>query len=158
MDGRQFTGHREVQDAVTAYIEHDLELRTGPDHPESLALFIALLKVYMELGRLVLPERLNARSQQDVHGRWHGFFSFVDSGPPPRRLREMLAVHRAGLLQFLGQGLSVAADEEAGGPEAGGAALPAGSWPNWNAWQRRAGTGASTSPRAPASPRPSTCT
>lgn len=40
----------------------------------------------------------------------------------------------------------------------GGAALPAGSWPNWNAWRRRAGTGASTSPRAPASPRPSTCT
>jgi hypothetical protein len=113
-DGRQFTGHDDVQDAVTAYIEHDLELRTGPDHPETLALFIALLKVYMELGRLVPPERLNARSQQDVHGWWHGFFSFVDSGPPPRRLREMLAVHRAGLLQFLGPGLSVAADEEAG--------------------------------------------
>lgn len=113
-DGRQFTGHADVQDAVTAYIEHDLELRTGPDHPETLALFIALLKVYMELGRLVPPERLNARSQQDVHGWWHGFFSFVDSGSPPRRLREMLAVHRAGLLQFLGPGLSVAADEAAG--------------------------------------------
>ncbi|KRE55785.1 hypothetical protein ASG92_24175 [Arthrobacter sp. Soil736] len=112
--GRQFTGHRDVQDAVTAYIEHDLELRTGPDHPETLALFIALLKVYMDVGRLVPPERLNARSQQDVHGWWHGFFSFVDSGPPPRRLREMLAVHRAGLLQFLGPGLSLAADEEAG--------------------------------------------
>ncbi|MEN8582996.1 FAD/NAD(P)-binding protein [Burkholderia sp. RS01] len=113
-DGRQFAGHREVQDAVAAYVEHDLELRTGPDHPETLALFIALLKVYMDLGRIVPPERLNARSQQDVHGWWHGFFSFVDSGPPPRRLREMLAVHRAGLLQFLGPGLSVAADEEAG--------------------------------------------
>jgi uncharacterized NAD(P)/FAD-binding protein YdhS len=113
-DGRQFSGHRDVQDAVASYIEHDLALRTGPDHPETLALFIALLKVYMELGRIVPPERLNARSQQDVHGWWHGFFSFVDSGPPPRRLREMLAVHRAGLLQFLGPGLSIAADEEAG--------------------------------------------
>ena len=59
----------------------------------------------MELGRLVPPERLNARSQQEVQGWWHGFFSFVDSGPPPRRLREMLALHRAGLLQFLGPGL-----------------------------------------------------
>jgi hypothetical protein len=112
--GRLFAGHDEVQAAVAAYIEHDLELRTGPDHPETLALFMALLKVYMELGRLVPPERLNARSQEDVHGWWHGFFSFVDSGPPPRRLREMLAVHRAGLLHFLGPGLAVAADDATG--------------------------------------------
>jgi hypothetical protein len=112
--GRQFAGHREVQDAVAGHIGHDLELRTGPDHPETLALFIALLKVYMELGRIVPPERLNARSQQEVQGWWHGFFSFVDSGPPPRRLREMLALHRAGLLQFLGPGLDVAADKATG--------------------------------------------
>ncbi|PNH82214.1 hypothetical protein CXZ05_14650 [Arthrobacter sp. AFG20] len=113
-DGQLFTGHDDVQAAVAAYIEHDLELRTGPDHPETLALFMALLKVYMELGRIVPPERLNARSQEEVHGWWHGFFSFVDSGPPPRRLREMLAVHRAGLLHFLGPGLAVAADDATG--------------------------------------------
>jgi hypothetical protein len=112
--GRRFSGHDEVQAAVSGYIEHDLKLRTGPDHPETLALFIALLKVYMELGRIVPPERLNARSQQEVQGWWHGFFSFVDSGPPPRRLQEMLALHRAGLLQFLGPGLNVAADEATG--------------------------------------------
>jgi hypothetical protein len=112
--GQLFAGHDDVQAAVAAYIEHDLELRTGPDHPETQALFMALLKVYMELGRIVPPERLNARSQEDVHGWWHGFFSFVDSGPPPRRLREMLAVHRAGLLHFLGPGLAVAADEATG--------------------------------------------
>ncbi|MBD1542951.1 GNAT family N-acetyltransferase [Arthrobacter sp. IA7] len=111
---RLFAAHGDVQAAVVGYIEHDLELRTGPDHPETLALFMALLKVYMELGRIVPPERLNARSQEDVHGWWHGFFSFVDSGPPPRRLREMLAVHRAGLLQFLGPGLAVAADDATG--------------------------------------------
>ena len=112
--GQLFAGHDEVQAAVAGYIEHDLELRTGPDHPETLALFMALLKVYMELGRIVPPERLNARSQEEVHGWWHGFFSFVDSGPPPRRLREMLALHRAGLLQFLGPGLAVAADDATG--------------------------------------------
>jgi hypothetical protein len=99
---------------VAAYIEHDLRLRTSPDHSETLALFIALLKVYMDLGRLVPPERLNARSQREVHGWWHGFFSFVDSGPPPQRLRQLLALHRAGLLQFLGPGLDVGADEASG--------------------------------------------
>lgn len=112
--GRLFDGHHDVQRAVAEYIEHDLRLRTGPGNSETLALFIALLKVYMELGRLVPPERLNARSQQAVHGWWHGFFSFVDSGPPPRRLREMLAIHRAGLLQFMGPGLEITADEDSG--------------------------------------------
>jgi len=112
--GQLFSGHDDVQAAVAGYIEHDLELRTGPDHPETLALFMALLKVYMELGRIVPAGRLNARSQEEVHGWWHGFFSFVDSGPPPRRLREMLAVHRAGLLNFLGPALAVASDDATG--------------------------------------------
>ena len=112
--GRAFDGHDDVQRAVAAYIEHDLRLRTSPDHSETLALFIALLKAYMDLGRLVPAERLNARSQQAVHGWWHGFFSFVDSGPPPQRLRELLALHRAGLLHFIGPGLEIAADEESG--------------------------------------------
>ena len=112
--GRVFAGHADVQAAVADYIDQDLALRTGPDHSETLALFISLLKSYMELGRLVPSERLNARSQRDVQGWWHGFFSFVDSGPPPRRLREMLAIHRAGLLQFIGPGLEITAAEYAG--------------------------------------------
>lgn len=112
--GRRFAGRQSVQDAVAGYIQQDLALRDSPDHPETLALFLALLHVYMEVGRLVPPERLNARSQQVVHGWWHGFFSFVDSGPPPHRLRQMLALHRAGLLQFLGPQLEVTADEATG--------------------------------------------
>ncbi|MGO4237041.1 FAD/NAD(P)-binding protein [Pseudarthrobacter sp. YAF2] len=113
-DGLTFADHQDVQDAVAGYIERDLALRDSPDHPETLALFLALLHVYMEVGRVVPPERLNARSQQVVHGWWHGFFSFVDSGPPPHRLRQMLALHRAGLLQFLGPGLNVTDDETTG--------------------------------------------
>ena len=112
--GRVFAGLAEVQAAVADYIGRDLELRTGPDHSETLALFSSLLKSYMDLGRLVPSERLNARSHCDVQGWWHGFFSFVDSGPPPRRLREMLAIHRAGLLQFIGPGLEIDAAEYSG--------------------------------------------
>ncbi|UKA58474.1 FAD/NAD(P)-binding protein [Arthrobacter sp. FW306-2-2C-D06B] len=112
--GCAFADHAAVQRSVAGYIERDLKLRTSPDHSETLALFTALLRVYMELGRLVPPERLNSRSQQAVHGWWHGFFSFVDSGPPPHRLREILALHRAGLLQFLGPGMWVRPDEASG--------------------------------------------
>ncbi|WP_211881976.1 FAD/NAD(P)-binding protein [Pseudarthrobacter albicanus] len=112
--GRGFAGPDDVQAAVAAYIENDLRLRTGPENSETLALFHGLLKAYLDLGQLVPAERLNARSQQAVQGWWHGFFSFVDSGPPPRRLKEMLAIYRAGLLQFIGPGLDVSADEESG--------------------------------------------
>ena len=112
--GCAFADHAAVQRSVANYIERDLKLRTSPDHSETLALFTALLRVYMELGRLVPQERLNSRSQQAVHGWWHGFFSFVDSGPPPHRLREILALHRAGLLQFLGPGMWVRPDEASG--------------------------------------------
>ncbi|UVJ39296.1 FAD/NAD(P)-binding domain-containing protein [Arthrobacter sp. CJ23] len=114
LSGCAFSSHEAVQKSVAAYIEHDLALRTAPDHSETLALFAALLKVYMELGRLVPQERLNSRSQRAVHGWWHGFFSFVDSGPPPHRLRELLALHRAGLVQFLGPGMWVRPDESIG--------------------------------------------
>ncbi|BCW20912.1 adenylate cyclase [Arthrobacter sp. NtRootA9] len=113
-EGRRFADHRAMQDAVAGYIEDDLALRDSTDHPETLALFLGLLHVYMEVGRVVPADRLNARSQQTVHGWWHGFFSFVDSGPPPHRLRQMLALHRAGLLQFLGPGLEVGTDEATG--------------------------------------------
>ncbi len=112
--GCAFADHAAMQSAVAGYIRRDLELRDGPDHSETLALFMALLKVYMDLGRLIPQERLNSRSQQAVHGWWHGFFSYVDSGPPPHRLREMLALHDAGLLHFLGPGMWVRPDEASG--------------------------------------------
>ncbi len=114
LSGCAFADHDTVQRSVAAYIQNDLNLRTSPDHSETLALFTALLFVYMGLGRLVPQERLNARSQQAIHGWWHGFFSFVDSGPPSHRLREMLALHRAGLLKFLGPGMWVRADDSLG--------------------------------------------
>jgi uncharacterized NAD(P)/FAD-binding protein YdhS len=114
LSGCAFADHEAVQRSVAAYIQHDLALRTSPDHSETLALFTALLFVYMDLGRLVPQERLNAQSQQAIHGWWHGFFSFVDSGPPSHRLREMLALHRAGFLKFLGPGMWVRTDESTG--------------------------------------------
>lgn len=112
--GHTFEDHETLEAAVAEYIRNDLRLRAGADHPETLALFLSLLRVYMELSQLVPAERLNARSQQVVHGWWHGFFSFVDSGPPPHRLRQMLALHDAGLLRFLGPDLVVSADEASG--------------------------------------------
>jgi hypothetical protein len=122
--GRHFDTHAALQTAVSAYIADDLRVRAGGDHPETLALFLALLRAYMDLGSLVPAERLTAASHAAIHGWWHGFFSFVDSGPPPHRLRQILAIHRAGLLQFLGPGLSVSTDETTGEFVATSVAVP----------------------------------
>lgn len=114
LEGLEFEDADQVQDAVVRHVERDLALRTTPEHSESLALFTGLLRVYMEVGRLVPVHRLDDRSQRRVAGWWHGFFSFVDSGPPAHRLQELLALHRAGLVRFLGPGTEVDADPATG--------------------------------------------
>lgn len=103
-----------IASAVVAHIERDLALRDSGEHPETLALFLGLLRVYMDVASIVPAHRLTAASQAAMHGWWHGFFSFMDSGPPPHRLRQVLAIHRAGLLEFLGPGLSVQTQESTG--------------------------------------------
>ena len=110
----RFTDLAQVQRTVTAYLEADLARRTSPEHSETLGLFMALLRVYMEVGRILPQEYLTAESRPAVSGWWHGFFSFVDSGPPPERLRELLALHRAGLVRFLGPQLQVSTNERTG--------------------------------------------
>ncbi|MFJ7748931.1 FAD/NAD(P)-binding protein [Arthrobacter sp. NPDC097144] len=112
--GRHFADLAEVQDAVAGHIRADLRLRDSGAHSETLGLFYGLLNVYAALGALVPPAVLTPASRDAAGGWWHGFFSHVDSGPPAHRLRELLALHDAGLLHFLGPGLEVAGDEERG--------------------------------------------
>ncbi|MEA5456316.1 FAD/NAD(P)-binding protein [Sinomonas sp. JGH33] len=104
----------EVHRAVVRHVQDDLRLRDSGEHTETLGLFLGILRAYMELGRLVPLERLSPASREVVCGWWHGFFSFVDSGPPPRRLRELLALERAGFVRFLGPGLRVEGDDASG--------------------------------------------
>lgn len=112
LHGRQFSGLDEVQRAVAGYISQDLNLRDGGQNSETLGLFLGVLGVYMELGRVLPLEALTPESRSVVSGWWHGFFSFVDSGPPAHRLRELLALHEAGLVRFLGPNLEVGTDEQ----------------------------------------------
>lgn len=122
--GRLFADHHEVQQALVDYIRGDLTTRTSPDHSETLALFLSLLRVYMEIGRLVPTDRLDDASRRLLSGWWHGFFSFVDSGPPPHRLQELLALHRAGFVHFLGPQMWIDTDEDTGRFRAGSAQSP----------------------------------
>lgn len=95
---------------VREHIHEDLRLRDSPDHPEYQALFLGLLRCFATLPRVHDTLSQDGRTQQASW--WPGFFSFVDSGPPAHRLRELLALHEAGLIQFLGPETSFGFDIE----------------------------------------------
>ncbi|MCK7623204.1 FAD/NAD(P)-binding protein [Streptomyces sp. RS10V-4] len=116
LDGVRYPDAEALQAGLRGHIEADLARRHDPAHSPDLAVFLALLSVYGQLVRL------------GDHGPWwHGFFSFLASGPPGPRLRQLLALSRAGVVRFLGAGLTVTADEERGVFRAGSASVP-GAW------------------------------
>ncbi|MGP4003898.1 FAD/NAD(P)-binding protein [Streptomyces sp. 8N706] len=97
--GRRFPTSDAFQDGLRGYIEADLDRRHDPDHSPDLAVFLGLLSVYGQLIRL-----------GDLGGWWHGFFSHLASGPPGPRLRQLLALSRAGVVRFLGADTAVTMD------------------------------------------------
>ncbi|MGW2789342.1 FAD/NAD(P)-binding protein [Streptomyces sp. NPDC001251] len=116
LDGLRFESYASLQDGLRAYVQDDLTRRHDDGHSVDLAVFLGLLSVYGQLQRI-----------GDVGGWWHGFFSFLASGPPGPRLRQLLALSEAGVVRFLGAGVTVEADEAAGVFRAGSASVP-GKW------------------------------
>ncbi|MFE9460081.1 FAD/NAD(P)-binding protein [Streptomyces californicus] len=113
LDGVRHTSPDALQEALRAYITDDLDRRHDPGHSEDLAVFLGLLSAYAQLVRL-----------GDLGGWWHGFFSYLASGPPGPRLHQLLALSRAGVVRFLGADLTVEADEERGLFRARSATVP----------------------------------
>ncbi|WP_263171508.1 FAD/NAD(P)-binding protein [Streptomyces sp. SCSIO ZS0520] len=89
-----------LQSALRGYVAADLDRSHDPAHSPDLAVFLGLLSVYGQLARL-----------GDTGTDWHGFFSYLASGPPGPRLRQLLALSRAGIVRFLGAGLTVARED-----------------------------------------------
>ncbi|WP_086738910.1 FAD/NAD(P)-binding protein [Streptomyces glaucescens] len=97
--GTRYPSHEAFQAGLRRYVEADLTRRHDPAHSPDLAVFGALLSVYGRLTRL-----------GDIGPWWHGFFSYLASGPPGPRLRQMLALSRAGVLRFVGADMGVRAE------------------------------------------------
>ncbi|MEU9116349.1 FAD/NAD(P)-binding protein, partial [Streptomyces sp. NPDC048483] len=102
-----------LQEGLRGWIEADLARRHDPAHSPDLAVFLALLSVYGQLIRI-----------GDRGPWWHGFFSYLASGPPGPRLRQLLALSRAGVVRFLGAATTVTADERRGLFRAESATVP----------------------------------
>jgi hypothetical protein len=91
-----------LQRYLIDYVEADLARRADPRRSADLGCFNALLAVIEPLSRIVASGRLSPRSAVTDVPWFIGFFSYVASGPPPARLRELLALVRAGVVRFLG--------------------------------------------------------
>ncbi|WP_232520078.1 FAD/NAD(P)-binding protein [Actinosynnema pretiosum] len=104
--GAVLDGPDELQAHLRAHIESDVARRGNPTHSADLGAFLALLGVYGALPPLLASGRL-----VNEDGWWHGFFSFLASGPPPDRLEELLALSEAGVVRFLGGDLEVAVED-----------------------------------------------
>ncbi len=106
--GRAFGDHADLSSVLVEYVADDLARRADPRHSADHAVFNALLGVYFVLAGAVVTGRINAQDRvRYMEGEFHGLFSFLASGPPPRRLAEMLALHRAGFVRFAGPDLAI---------------------------------------------------
>ncbi|MBB5832788.1 FAD/NAD(P)-binding protein [Brachybacterium aquaticum] len=106
--------HQVTRDAVVRYIEADLRERTHGDVTPARTLFQLLLRLHGALVDQLPASRLREESRGDYPRWWHSLFSFVDSGPPPHRLQQLLALERAGVVRFLGPRTRVRADDATG--------------------------------------------
>jgi FAD-NAD(P)-binding len=111
-----------LQPLVRAHIEEDLRQHVDPAHTPHLGAFVAMLSVYAQVTPLVTDGALTARSKARDIGWWQGFFNAVASGPPGFRVRQLLALSRAGFVQFLGPGIWTEVDGDRF--RAGSAAVP----------------------------------
>jgi hypothetical protein len=107
LDGLRAPDLAALQPLVQQRIAEDLRQHVDPAHTPHLGAFVAMLSVYGQLGRLVGSGALSARSQASDMNWWQGFFNSVASGPPGFRVRELLALARAGFVEFLGAGMWV---------------------------------------------------
>jgi uncharacterized NAD(P)/FAD-binding protein YdhS len=113
LTGERFDTAQEFSKHLREYIEADLSRRANVEFSADLGAFMAMLSVFGQFPALVATGRLDPSSQvSDVDGWWHGFFSYFASGPPPRRLEELLALEQAGVVSFLGAEMRVALEHD----------------------------------------------
>ncbi|MER5864117.1 FAD/NAD(P)-binding protein [Kitasatospora sp. NPDC002040] len=104
-----------LQQHLRDHIRADADRRADAGHSTDLGAFLALLSLFGQLPRIMASDRLTDRSAaEELDGWWFGFFSFLASGPPGFRLRQLLALSDAGVVRFLGADLRVEPDERTG--------------------------------------------
>lgn len=101
LDGLAFPDRHAVEREVEAVVLTNLGRATDRRHPQDGLLYSTLVASYFVLHSL-LAEGLLDDADRDLVAQVEGSFSYVCSGPPPERLGNLLALHRAGVVRFRG--------------------------------------------------------
>lgn len=113
--GKDFPDAAAFQDWVRGYVREDLRRRSDPRCSAELGGLGGISWAVLTVLELAAAGRLTAHSLvTEVEGWFLPLMSFLTSGPPGRRLAELLALAQAGVLRFLGPELRVRADEATG--------------------------------------------
>ncbi|MBD0670680.1 FAD/NAD(P)-binding protein, partial [Streptomyces sp. CBMA156] len=123
--GLELGSDEELQAYLREYVTADADRRADPAHSADLGAFLALLSLFGQLPRLTAGGRLTARSvAEEVDAWFFGYFSYLASGPPGFRLRQLLALSEAGVVRFLGADVRIERDEASGTWRASGSTVP----------------------------------
>jgi uncharacterized NAD(P)/FAD-binding protein YdhS len=101
--GMEFGSLTDVENTVAQHVRQDIDRAADPAWSQDSARFHALVGAYYVVRELVSQGAFSAEDRiQNFDAGFHGLFSYIASGPPPQRLENLLALHRAGLVRFLG--------------------------------------------------------
>ncbi|GAB2904827.1 FAD/NAD(P)-binding protein [Streptomyces mayteni] len=101
--GRRFADPDQLQHWFAGHLDADLAAATDPALPPAAALAVAMRQARPALNRLLTAGNLTGESyRRDVLGHLNGLLNFFSAGPPARRVRELRALHEAGVVRLLG--------------------------------------------------------
>ncbi|GII89117.1 adenylate cyclase [Sphaerisporangium siamense] len=125
LEGLRFDAPEDLQQWLRSYIITNVARHADPAHSADLALFKGMLVMLGLILDVINRGLLSARSHAEELMEWFQIvFSYYASGPPPQRLLELEALSRAGIVHFLGGGITVTADRESGLFRAHGTQIP----------------------------------
>ncbi|MFJ5641306.1 FAD/NAD(P)-binding protein [Streptomyces sp. NPDC093223] len=111
------SGRKEFTDWLVTHLEHDAALARGGNTGDPVKSALdALRDLRNEIRQVVDHGRITGDSYRDELAGWYSPFNAALSiGPPGRRVAEMAAVIRAGVLEPVGPGMRVVAKEDGSG-------------------------------------------
>lgn len=109
--GRKFASQEEFEAEAAGHVRGEIDRAADARYSQDSAVFFALVSAYYVTRELVSAGVFAPEDRiRNVDGRFHGLFSYIASGPPPERLENLLALHRAGIVRFLGADARVRVD------------------------------------------------
>ncbi|MFJ1747567.1 FAD/NAD(P)-binding protein [Streptomyces sp. NPDC088116] len=113
LEGRVFADRADLGTWIRARLRADLAAARAPERDPLGAAAAAVAAVKGQVRRVVAAGVLTGPSYRELSW-FRSFGAHVASGPPASRIAELIALHEAGVVEFVGARPTVTVDTEAG--------------------------------------------